>query len=252
MRSTGMVIRRSLERTGSGNFHAWYRHDGEARLIRPDPDKPIDILGSGFVVAPPSQGAGWDYSFIEGGLDDVDRLPALRGLPPKITARTEFAAPLRVEPVDKGTRNKTFYGHCMRNARSCDDLNALLDVARTRNAEFSQPLPDCEVMKTAKSAWGYTERDENWFGSGRRVAFPHTTVDRLAAQDPYAYALLSVLKRYHGGRDQFALAKEMANKLGWSLPAFKTARKRLEDDGEIRCISRGGRGAHDPPQYGWK
>jgi hypothetical protein len=41
-------------RTGSANYQAWYRHAGERRLIRPRPNVPIDILGAGFVVAPPS------------------------------------------------------------------------------------------------------------------------------------------------------------------------------------------------------
>src|SRR5262245_10936862 len=35
-----------IVRTGGG-YHAWYKHRGERRLIRPDRDKPIDILGSG-------------------------------------------------------------------------------------------------------------------------------------------------------------------------------------------------------------
>jgi hypothetical protein len=41
-------------RSGSGNFQAWYRHNGEGRQIRPWPELTIDILGGGFVVAPPS------------------------------------------------------------------------------------------------------------------------------------------------------------------------------------------------------
>ena len=39
-----------IVQTGGG-YHAWYKHRGERRLIRPNPDKPIDILGGGFVVA---------------------------------------------------------------------------------------------------------------------------------------------------------------------------------------------------------
>jgi hypothetical protein len=42
-----------VARSGSGHFQAWYRHGGERRLIRPRPGVPIDILGGGFVVAPP-------------------------------------------------------------------------------------------------------------------------------------------------------------------------------------------------------
>src|SRR5215211_4402772 len=59
-------------RSGSGNYHAWYRHAGERRLIRPwGRELPIDLLGAGFVVAPPSIGARGRYEIIQGGLDDL-------------------------------------------------------------------------------------------------------------------------------------------------------------------------------------
>lgn len=242
-----------IVRSGSGHFQGWYQHGGERkRLIRPEPDKPIDILSGGFVVAPPSHGTKTKYQFITGSLDDLDHLPHLRGLPAHVDSRAETTAPHSTDRIREGVRNKTLWEHCMRHAPHCDGFNDLLDVAWTQNAEFLPPLLDDEVVKVAMSAWGYTERGENWFGFGRRVALPHATVDRLAAQHPNALALLSILKRLHGGRDEFVLAKETADKLGWSLPAFRSARKRLEDEGEIRCISHGGRGAHDPPRYAWK
>ena len=43
-----------ISRTASGGYHAWFRYNGEGRLIRPAPDKPLDILGGGVAVAPPS------------------------------------------------------------------------------------------------------------------------------------------------------------------------------------------------------
>ena len=55
-----------IVRSGSGNWQAWYRNNGEGRRIRPNPSVPVDILGAGFVVAPPSQGAKGGYSIIEG------------------------------------------------------------------------------------------------------------------------------------------------------------------------------------------
>jgi Bifunctional DNA primase/polymerase, N-terminal len=65
-----------IVQTGGG-YHAWYKHRGERRLIRPDPDKPIDILGGGFVIAPPSRVAKGEYRIIQGSLDDLDHLPLL-------------------------------------------------------------------------------------------------------------------------------------------------------------------------------
>ena len=70
-----------VARTARGKFHAFYRHNGEHRKIRPFPDLPIDLLGNkGFVVATPSILEKGEYSFIEGSLDDLDRLPVMRGL----------------------------------------------------------------------------------------------------------------------------------------------------------------------------
>src|SRR5215470_18436876 len=43
--------------TGRGGFHAYSRHNGEPRKVRPDPSQPIDLLGGGMVVLPPSRAA---------------------------------------------------------------------------------------------------------------------------------------------------------------------------------------------------
>jgi hypothetical protein len=66
-----------IVRSGSGNHQAWYKHNGETRQIRPLRNRPLDILGDGFVVAPPSRGAKADYRFIQGGLDDLASLPTM-------------------------------------------------------------------------------------------------------------------------------------------------------------------------------
>jgi len=240
-----------IARTPSGGHHLYFRWKGDKRKIRPEPGLPVDVLGGGIIILPPTISAKGQYRFIEGTLDDLDRLPVLKGSTQGIKQEARIASAAITPSLTKG-RNDTLFRYCLRAAHHCDDFDALLDVARTCNGEFCSPLEDKEVVKTATSAWGYEERGDNWSGIGRRVALRHATVDRLAAQDPYALALLSLLKRLHGGRDQFALAKQAADKLGWSLPTFKAARKRLEEDGEIRCISRGGRGAHDPPRYAWK
>lgn len=83
-----------IVRSGSGNYQAWYTHNGETRRIRPFAEKPIDILGGGFVVAPPSMGAIGRYEFIAGGLDDLDRLPKMRGLTADSLLRPDAGAAL--------------------------------------------------------------------------------------------------------------------------------------------------------------
>lgn len=156
------------------------------------------------------------------------------------------------QPKKEGKWNDTLFLFCLKQAHACDDIDTLLDVAQTRNREFFPPMPDAEVLKVVKSAWGYTERGENWFGVGRVVTVTHDIVDKLAATDPHALALLSILKRHHWGRPEFVLAKSMAKSLGWTEERFKAARDRLVESGLIFCIRPGGRGRNDPPVYGWR
>jgi hypothetical protein len=105
-----------IVRSGSGNHQAWYRWHGENRRIRPDPDKPIDILGSGFVVAPPSHGVKSNYQFIKGGLDDLDHLPYLREPPSHINGDSHLAT--AYERIGEGARNRNLWEHCMRAAHN--------------------------------------------------------------------------------------------------------------------------------------
>jgi hypothetical protein len=90
-----------LVRTASGKWHAYYRHNGERRRIRPFPGLPIDILGAGgFAVAVPSEIASGSYQFVAGSLDDLDRLPTMRAVAnderPRTAAR--HAQPRRQKP----------------------------------------------------------------------------------------------------------------------------------------------------------
>ncbi len=67
-----------LWRTGGGKFAMPFRHNGEGRHIRPIKSLPIDVLGAGFAVAPPSAGETRAYEIIKGTLADLDRLPVAR------------------------------------------------------------------------------------------------------------------------------------------------------------------------------
>jgi hypothetical protein len=238
-------------RSGSGNFQAWYRHNGERRRVRPWPGKPIDILGDGYVIAPPSRGSRGRYEIIEGSLDDLDHLPTIRGLDAPAEAK-----PIRGDRIGQGERNRLLWRYCMKQATYCDDLDALLDVARSFAEERidrldGHPFTDAEILGTAQQAWRYTERGENWFGKGGMVAVEHAIVDLLAASHPDAFALFSILKCRHWGRAEFILASSMAASLGWTLKRFKEARGSLVECGLIRCLHPGGRGRNDPPIYAW-
>ena len=237
-----------IVRSGSGNFQAWYRHNGERRLIRPFEGQPIDVLGGGYVVAPPSQGKVANYQFIEGGLESLENLPTMRGLAVAEALQagergregatrdpTVAQAQRTGERVGKGARNNTLFKHCMREAHHCDDFDTLLDVARTRNHEFDPPMADEEVMSVAMSAWGYTERGENRFGTPG-VFFPAAEINHLIEANQDALVLLFFLKANNGPDSTFLAANALADQLGWTRKRLSAARKYLEG-GYIRPIS---------------
>ena len=238
-----------IVRSGSGNYQGWYRHNGEGRLIRPEPDKPIDILGGGFVVAPPSQGTKSNYQFIQGGLDDLDHLPLLRRLPANVNAQTATAIPQAIERIREGERNTNLWEQCMRAAHHCDSFNALLDVACTQNAQFLTPLPDDEVVKVAKSAWGYTERDENHFGRPC-VSFDAAEVNELICNDPDLYLLLSYLRANNKPDRQFMATNQgLAKTFHWRTKRVAAARRRMIAKGHAiqTCTAR----PRQPALYRW-
>jgi len=228
-------------RSGSGNHQAWYRNNGERRLIRPFEGKPIDVLGGGFVIAPPSKGAKSSYQFIEGGLADIDSLPIMRG-PVVSPAQT-------VEPVSTGARNGALFKWCMRQGHHCDDFDALLDVARTRNEEFSPPLTDDEVVKVAKSAWGYTERGENRFGTPGAF-FPLAEANHLIATDQDAFVLLAFLRANNGPGRTFMVTNTLSKTFGWTIKRLAEARKSLRLYSYIEQVKRASTGR--PALYRWK
>jgi hypothetical protein len=179
-------------RTGSGGFHCYYLHDGEVRKIRLDPRKPIDLIGGGPIVLPPSRG--------------------LRG---------------RLE-----TGVETFWGHVARQAHLVRSLHELIAVAREMNELMAEPWSDTEVhseiVKRCKYWWDKTQKGENWFGIGRYVRATHAELDSMltnpSAQD--ALLLLTFLRRHHWGRD-FYLANATRESLGWTLRRFVAARRLL-------------------------
>jgi Primase C terminal 1 (PriCT-1) len=133
--------------------------------------------------------------------------------------------------IREGRRNKTLWTLCMRAAHHCDDFDALLDVARTRNAEFLPPLEDGEVVKAARSAWGYTERGDNRFGRPG-VFFDADTVNDLIGNDQDLFVLLSFLRANNGpDREFMATNQGLAKRLNWTVKRVAAARRRMTDDG---------------------
>lgn len=244
-----------IVRSGSGNYQAWYGHNGEGRKIRPD-HRPIDILGHGYVVAPPSLGAKGRYTIIEGRLDDLPTLPAMRR--PLLKSSSLVPANDLVGPVDakigKGKRNDTLWRECMRLARSCHRVEELMGAAMQLNKSlFSEPMPTDEVLKIVASAWGKELAGENWFGAGGRVIVDADEIDGLMHTDPDAFLLKTVLRRHHWGR-KFVVANAMAETMpggGWRRQRLAAARQRLIDAGEIIEVRAPG-GKNRPGVYQFK
>lgn len=223
-----------ISRTPSGGFHAWYRHNGENRQIKPVPN--VDILGRGNVVAPPSRLAKGSYQIIQGTLDDLDRLPPMR---------QSTTAPGGT--ISKGKRNNALWRHCMRHAHHCDDLDALLDVARTFNEDCLPPLEEAEVMKAAQSAWGYTERGQNRFGQ-HGAYFPIEEVMTMI-DDQDAFMLLAFLRAHQGPLATFMCANGLTETFRWDRRRLAAARSRLIELDYIRPVRQAGRG--HPALFRW-
>ena len=100
-----------ITRTPSGGSHAYFRHNGERREIRPDPRKPIDVIGGGPIVLPPSRGYHHSYEIIHGHLDDLAALEPMRSKSVNVTDLSFDAHSVMV-----GQRDQKFWPYIKRYA----------------------------------------------------------------------------------------------------------------------------------------
>jgi hypothetical protein len=237
-----------IVQTHSEKFPALYRHNGERRIIRPwGEELEIDILGAtGLCIAPPSVGAKGRYQIIEGSLDDLDRLPIMRGLE-ECFYKQRHVGP---RPQRKGEgRNNRRWRRAMQEAHHVSGFEQLLDRVETLNQEYAEPMQQVEVTKIAKSAWGYTERGENWFGRGRQgVRFAEFEVDALIGNQD-AFILLAFLRAKQGSHSTFMIANGLAEKFGWGRHRLADARRALIERSIIKTV-RAAR-QHEPALYRW-
>ncbi|SFD67398.1 bifunctional DNA primase/polymerase [Roseivivax sediminis] len=217
-------------RTASGKSKLWYRHNGEGRHIRPFPDEPIDILGNGFTIAPPSrrEDLGTCYAFVTGGLDDVANLPTM---PP--TERQTDTQRLTGSAAN-GARNVSLWRWCMTEARHCEDVEALSAAAAAWNGALIAPLSAREVEQCARSAWKYEAAGRNFIGLKKPQL---TNGDRIMdglIDHPEAYALYLLFQRWHGNRNSFAIAPTAMSSAGsppWPRRRIESARDILLERG---------------------
>jgi hypothetical protein len=246
-----------ITRSASRKFHGLYRYNGERRCIRPWKAQglPIDLLGAGLVIAPPSVTANGSYEIIQGSLDDLDRLPVMRGLdatlyrsyrPPSPPPRPSSPKPWAEMRRGSG-RNNELFRKLGRDARHCDGFDQLLNCARTLNEGFAEPLADGEVMTIAQSIWRYQVERRNRFGQ-RGAWLPDADVDAFE-DDAIAGWLLVWLKRHNGPDATFFVADGLADRLKLPHRKFAEARRRLIDTDHIVCIRKCRRG--HPALYRW-
>lgn len=246
-----------IVRSGSGNFQAWFKNAGEGRQVRPDKSKPIDILGDGYVIAPPSKGATGRYEFISGGLEDLPSLPVMK---PATHARalgsvhdgviiTDTPFPEDGATVEQGQRNIALWRVAMRQAQSIGSFQGLLAVVARHNVgAMRPPLTQSEVVSVCASAWGYQERGENRFGRRRHaVVMPEETADLW--QTPDALLLLIKLREVHGPDHVFAVANGMRVVMPgkWSSDRFAKARGVLVERRFLKLLEKHTR--HSPAQF---
>jgi hypothetical protein len=217
-------------------FHAYYRHNGEARRIRPDRALPVDVLGGGPVVAAPSQiGTGTGYRIIQGSLDDLDRLPTLR-----YTCGNTDAAGTGWKSLRRGDgRNDDLYRHLMRAALSSPNADALAAEAIERAKGYADPIEPEEALRTAASAWRATAEGRNRFGRHGAFVAPEEAADLIAA--PCALAMLTYLRANNAPGRTFLVANGLLDAgsfKSWSRRDFKSARQTLIERGMIVPTSR--------------
>jgi hypothetical protein len=233
-----------IAHTSSGGFHLYYRHNSEPRKIRFYGDHiPFDLLGNGMAIAPPSQFAKGGYRFIQGSLDDLDRLPTIKGIdailnapgfvPDGVYDNDNADVHDQGSPawVTEGQRNNEIFRHCMRRAHYLDSLQALIVEADSfyKNHCASHPvMEDAELLKIAKSAWNYTESGRNRFGQHGFWA-PTLDYSDMVLKDLDAFGLLAYLKMHNHPSSRFMIANGLADSFSWDRRRLAAARQRLLD-----------------------
>jgi hypothetical protein len=229
---------RFIVRTGGGGFHAYFKHRGEGRKIRLDPQRPIDLLGGGQIVLPPSRGSKGNYEIIEGNIDDLNSLtPIERPILPRGEQPQEAAPQSFPEMRTSSGRNNALFNALCKEARQLPpNLDVFISRARELNQQFGDPMIDSRVVNTAKSVFGYVESGQ--LRTGEHGAWFKRPQARELAKDPYLFALIAWLKAENGPDAEFLVADGLCEPeyLDWPRERLQQARRRARVDGWIEQI----------------
>jgi hypothetical protein len=225
---------RFIVRTGGGGFHAYYRHNGEGRKIRLDPRRPIDLLGGGQIVLPPSRGSKAHYEIIRGTLDDLTALTPIR-VP--VTPFAQVGVILDITPQSMQAhsgRNNALFDTLRKEARQLPQtLEAFIDRARQVNESFGEPMIDTRVVNTARSVFRYVETGQ--LRTGDHGAWFKRDQAQSLAKDPFLFALIGWLRAENGPDAEFMVADGLASPkyLDWPRERLQGARRRAIESGLI-------------------
>jgi hypothetical protein len=239
---------RFITRTGRDGRHLYYRWNGEARKIRPDPSCPIDILGGGVVVLPPSIGAERPYEIIEGHLDDLTALTTIKSAPtpPDIQGAAGYPADARHIPRidltgmrDGDGRNRELFNiMCDNGLLLPPSLEAFIDFAREKNMTCAETMTDNEVIKVANSVFKYRMNGTLRPRQRGGVWFPPAAAPAQMIQDNLPlFGLIAWLKAMNGPDAEFWVADGLREKLGWSDDMLSKARRDALNGGWIVQIA---------------
>jgi hypothetical protein len=238
--------------------HLYYRWNGEARKIRPDPSCPIDILGGGVVVLPPSIGAERPYEIIEGHLDDPTALTTIKSAPtpPDIQGAAGYPADAghipRIDLTgmrDGDGRNEELFNIMRDNALLLPpSLEAFIDFAREKNVTCAETMDDNEVIKVANSVFKYPMNGTLRPRQRGGVWFPPAASPIIQDNLPL-FGLIAWLKAMNGPDAEFWIANGLHKRLGWSERMLSKTQQDALDGGWIVQVAPPAPGR--PARYRW-
>ena len=240
----------------SGGHHVYYRHNGRQRRRIRDPywrerGAPVDVLGNGVVVLPPSRSPRGDYAFVQGGLEDLHRLPVLRAGVGEARAERSAAAAVP-EPKEAASPLRGMREHDGRNSalfmaigpvardihRACGTRDQLLEIARTHNALCAQPMEEPEVERIVGNVWGMTREGRNVIGEPGAFCL---NVEHLE-MDSDALKLFAFLRAHQGPHGLFWCTNTLAERFDWDRRRLADARRVLIEQGYLVSVRQAGRG----------
>jgi hypothetical protein len=250
----------------SGGHHVYYRHNGrQRRRIRDsywqERGAPVDVLGNGLIVAPASRAPTGVYRFVQGDIDDLQRLPVLpastesAATPRAAKAKTTLDArpsPLRGMRNHDGRNNALFMaiGEAARIIHGTGGTRAdLLQIARKHNLQCAEPMEESEVSTVVGNVWHMTEQGRNHI-SQHGVWVNIAEVETMVGQDQDALVLLTYLRAHNGPWGNFWVSNALADTFGWTLKRMAAARHRLIELGHLQPVRQAGKG--NPALYKWR